>query len=100
MLPKNPGDRIGNVGLATAIRSYNGGDPLALKLHLSAIAKGFEAKDLDLFQLEQGRSLSVSVGPGAGPGVSFIVGMGTPGGNTGHRVLVDKPDVTQWNPFR
>ena len=57
LLAQNPGDGVGDVGLAAAVGSYDGRDAFAGELDLSAITEGLEAEDLNLLELEQMRPL-------------------------------------------
>src|SRR5439155_1245113 len=53
LLAEDPGDGVGDVGLAAAVGADDGGDAFAGELDLSAITEGLEAEDLDLLELEQ-----------------------------------------------
>ena len=53
LLAEDPGDGVGDVGLAAAVGADDGGDALAGELDLGAVAEGFEAEDLNFFELEQ-----------------------------------------------
>ena len=53
LLAEHPGDGVGDVGLAAAVGSDDGGDAFAGELDLGAVAERFEAEDLDFLELEQ-----------------------------------------------
>ncbi len=49
LFAEDPGDGVGDVGLAAAVGSDDGGDAVTLERDLRAITEGLEAEDLDLF---------------------------------------------------
>src|SRR6185312_1381239 len=53
LLAEDPGDGVGDIGLATAVRTDDGGDTLAGELHFGAIAERFDAENLNFAKLEQ-----------------------------------------------
>ncbi len=53
LLAQNPGDGVGDVGLAAAVGTDDCGDAFAGELDLGAITEGLEAEYLDLLELEQ-----------------------------------------------
>ena len=57
LLAEDPGDGVGDVGLAAAVGADDGGDAFAGELDLGAVAEGLEAEDLDFLELEQIRPL-------------------------------------------
>ena len=57
LLAENPGDGVGDVGLAAAVGADDGGDAFAGELDLGAITEGLEAEYLNLLELEQMRPL-------------------------------------------
>jgi hypothetical protein len=64
LLAQNPGDGVGDIGLAAAVGSDNGGDAFAGELDLGAITEGLEAEYLNLLELEQMRPLWARIGGG------------------------------------
>ena len=52
LLAQYPAHCIENVGFAATIRADHDGETLSCHRHLSPVAKGFKAKNLDLLQLE------------------------------------------------
>jgi hypothetical protein len=48
LLAEDPGDGIGDVGLAAAVRSDDGGNAFAGELDLGTITEGLEAEYLNL----------------------------------------------------
>ena len=65
LLAQYPGDRVGNIGLSAAIGADNGGDAFPGKLHLGAVAEGFEPEDLNFLELEQRCGDLAEMGRGA-----------------------------------
>ncbi len=57
LLAEHPGDRVGNIRLAAAVRADDGGDAFAMELQFGAITERFESQNLQLLQFEQGHSL-------------------------------------------
>ena len=53
LLAQHPGNGVGDIRLAAAVRADDGGDAVAVKLQLGAVAERFESEDLQLFQFEQ-----------------------------------------------
>ena len=49
LLAQHPADGVGDVRLAAAVRTHNGGDAVTVELQLGAVAERLEAKDLKLF---------------------------------------------------
>ena len=58
LLAQHPGDGVGNVRLAAAVRTDDGGNAVALEAKVGAVTERFETEDLQLLQFEQ---LSYSV---------------------------------------
>ena len=52
LLAQNPGDGVGNIALAAAIRSDHGGDTVTGKDNLCVVREGFETDDFQPLQFE------------------------------------------------
>ena len=53
LLTEHPGDRVGDVRLAAAVRADDGGNAFAMELQFGAIAERLESQDLQLLEFEQ-----------------------------------------------
>ena len=49
LLPEDPRNGVGDIGLSAAIWAHDSGDAVTVKLELGAVAKRLESKDLQLF---------------------------------------------------
>jgi hypothetical protein len=58
LLAEDPVDGVGDIGLAAAVGANDDRDAFSRELDFSTIAEGFEAENLDFFQLEHGTSHS------------------------------------------
>jgi len=64
LLPEHPGDGVGDIRLAAAVRADDGGNAFAVELELRAIAERLESQDLQFLKFEQSDSF---VGGPCGP---------------------------------
>ncbi len=53
LLAQHPGDGVGDVRLATAVGTDDGGDAVALEAEVGAVTERLEAEDLKLLQFQQ-----------------------------------------------
>ena len=70
LLAQHPGDRVGDVRLAAAVRPDDGGDAFAMEFQFGAIAERLEPQDLQLLEFEQNDSF---VGGHVGPRTRFAL---------------------------
>jgi hypothetical protein len=56
LLPEHPGDGVGDIRLAAAVRADDGGNAFAMELQLGAIAERLESQNLQLLEFEQSDS--------------------------------------------
>jgi hypothetical protein len=52
LFAEDPADGVTQVGLATTVGTYYGGDATPVEAELGTVAEGLEALEFDLFQLQ------------------------------------------------
>ena len=70
LLTEHPGDGVGDVRLAAAVRADDGGDAFAMEFQFGAIAERLESQNLQLLEFEQNDSF---VGGHVGPRTRFAL---------------------------
>src|ERR1019366_3127371 len=78
LLTQHPGDGVGNIRLAAAVGSDDGGNAIPVELEVGAVAKRFEAENLKPLQFKQRELLVKAVAIGQWLELSRIrFGLGT-----------------------